>query len=315
MNALLTLQKLLKPEFDRLNEVIAGHYENTGIPLIREVTENLVLAGGKRIRPLLTLILAKLFGCNHPGTIDAAAAIELIHTATLLHDDVVDEADTRRGNKTAKKLWGNKASILVGDFLLSAAFNSAISCNSGKVLTILSRATSVIAQGEVKQLMNIGKIDLTREEYSAVILAKTAELFAAACGFAATLAGEETEIWEEFGRSFGTAFQIRDDVIDYRRGSGKDFGNDFFNGKVTLPVIIACEQANYVEKKFWQESITKKKNQDLTAAIKQLEKYGALNESMKLARNYTENCTRIIEKLPNSELKNSLSGLIESIIE
>ena len=311
MKALVNLSKILESDLADLDRIITKHYRNTRTELIQKVVKNLIFSGGKRIRPILTLALSKLFNYYDKNVINAAAAIELIHTATLLHDDVVDEANMRRNRRTAKNIWGDKTSILVGDFLLSAAFNSAISTNSMEVLTILSRATLVIAEGEVKQLINVSNIELEYDDYIDVISAKTAKLFEAACEISAILAGQDINLWAKFGHSFGMAFQIVDDVIDYNSNTGKDYGNDFYNGKVTLPIILAYKHANYMEKQFWRESIITKNHHNLDKAIDQLEKYDALNRSLELASKYTDICIDIIEKMPHSEIKSSLHDLVK----
>lgn len=314
MNPLLSLNALLEAELLQLNKVIAGHYKDTKIDLIHKVVENLILSGGKRIRPILTLALCKLFNETDERCINAAAAIELIHTATLLHDDVVDDADMRRDARTAKKIWGNKTSILVGDFLLSAAFNCATSCDDMSILRILSDATLVIAEGEVKQLINVNNIHLSYSEYLTIISSKTAKLFEAACSIAAILTKNNVSLFAKFGHALGMAFQIVDDVKDYNSSSGKDRGKDFANSKVTLPIIIAYQESNEQEKVFWQNCIVNQENQDLEQAIDLLKAYGAFNKSLIIAQDHISICEGLIKVLPMHRIKALLSELIQSII-
>ncbi len=315
MNFLLHLHNLLKPELKQLEQAITAHYKATNIKLIQQVVENLFFSGGKRMRPILMFLLAQLLNYTKPNIVPAAAAIELIHTATLLHDDVVDDADMRRGAQTARSIWGNKTSILVGDFLLSSAFNSAIKCNNHKVLEILSEATLIIAEGEVQQLINVGNIFLTYEDYMEVISAKTAKLFSASCAIVAALTEQNITVWEQFGHSLGMAFQVVDDVIDYQKHSGKDYAKDFHNSKVTLPVIIAYQQSNHSEQalfgKMFQEG-----EKDIATAIKQIEKYDGFKEALKVAHKHINQCNEIVNThSENSETQKLLSQLLMLIVE
>lgn len=310
----MELQKLLSQELKELNQVIISHYQNTNIKLIQQVAENLIESGGKRIRPILTLALCKIFNYNSYHSISAAAAIELIHSATLLHDDVVDEANMRRGKDTAKKIWGNKTSILVGDFLFSVAFQCAISCKNQLILQIISDATSVIAEGEMKQLLHTNNLRLTHKEYLEIISAKTAKLFEAACSIASALSSADGTLLAEFGHSLGMAFQITDDAIDYQPGSGKDIGKDFYSGKVTLPLIIAYQQATPNEKFFWEKCISEQKENTLDEAIHYLHKHNALAKSLEVAESYLKRCYSIITNFPPCETTTALYLLIKSIV-
>ena len=312
----MILQELLKDDLKKLNDLIVSYYQCSNITLLHKVVENLIYAGGKRIRPLLTLVLCKIFNYTDSNAVNAAAAIELIHTATLLHDDVVDEADMRRGVKTAKNIWGNKTSILVGDFLLSVAFKCAISCNHSQVLRILSDATLIIAEGEIQQLINVNNLELTREEYLGVISAKTAKLFEAACAISAHLIKRDDKLLSEFGYSLGIAFQIIDDIIDYQGNTGKDIGKDFYNGKVTLPVIIAYQEANSTERQFWQRCIKDKEihTGDLEQAIEYLHKHEAIKRSLEIAKTYTDKCHHIMTTFPQCEATNILYKTIQAMI-
>ncbi len=317
MNPFLELNNLLKFELDELECVVAKYYKHAEIDLANDIVEDLVNAGGKRVRPIILLILCKIFDYSGEKAINAAAAVELIHMATLLHDDVVDDADMRRGIRSAKSIWGNKASILVGDFLLSIAFQSVISCNNQNVLQILSDATFIIAQGEIKQLINTNNLNLTYKEYLEVIGAKTAELFKASCAIAAILTSQNLAQLSDFGYFFGIAFQITDDVIDYQIGSGKDLGKDFYNGKVTLPVVFAYENADENEKEFWQRCIINSEVyvEDLAEARVILQKHGALERSLEVAFCYIKKCKKIIVNFPDSEFKATLGRLLQFVVK
>lgn len=234
------------------------------IPLIHDIAKHIIASGGKRLRPLLTLLCATLCGYEGRRHIHLAAAVEFIHTATLLHDDVVDESKMRRGLATANDVWGNKSSVLVGDFILSQAFRLMVQDESLEVLDILSNAAAVISKGEVLQLSTEGNIDTSEEKYLQVVTAKTAELFAAACEIAPVLVGksELRPVFRSYGMAIGIAFQMMDDLLDYQADSsvlGKTVGDDFRERKVTLPMILAIQQADSIEKKFWEQILSTQK--------------------------------------------------------
>ena len=229
--------------------------------MIPQLAGHLISGGGKRMRPMLTLASAQLLGYQGTSHHVLAAAVEFIHTATLLHDDVVDGSDLRRGRRTANIIWGNPASVLVGDFLFSRSFQLMVDAGSLKVLNILSGASAVIAEGEVNQLTAVRQVGLPEERYVSIIDAKTAALFAAACRIAAVVAerpeAEELAL-EAYGRNLGIAFQLIDDAIDYVSDAGtmgKDAGDDFREGKMTLPVILAYARANDEERAFWKDAV------------------------------------------------------------
>jgi octaprenyl-diphosphate synthase len=295
-----SLYKLIQSDLRQVDGVILSRAKND-IPLIHNIASHIVTSGGKRIRPALTLISSQACGYKGSRQIPLAAAVEFIHTATLLHDDVVDESKVRRGLATANEMFGNKASILVGDFLLSQAFQLMVADGSLKVLKILSDAAAVISKGEVMQLMIEGKPETTIENYLQVISAKTAVLFAAACELGAIIAG--TEAYEdplrEFGVYIGIAFQLIDDALDYNADEetlGKKVGDDFREGKITLPVIIAYNNGNDKEKAFWQRTINERvqENGDLEEARFLMNKHDTINQTTAMAKRY---CTKATQAL------------------
>src|SRR3954464_15174289 len=252
--------QLVAADLNHVNAVILERMQSD-VALIPELAGHLIAGGGKRMRPMLTLACARLL--DYPGSRHhkLAAAVEFIHTATLLHDDVVDGSDLRRGRRTANIIWGNPASVLVGDFLFSRSFELMVEDGSLKVLKILSHASAVIAEGEVNQLSAVRRVDLSEERYLDIIGAKPAALFAAACRIAAVVAerseAEEAAL-DAYGRNLGIAFQLVDDAIDYVSDAGtmgKDAGDDFREGKMTLPVILAYARGTAEERKFWKDAI------------------------------------------------------------
>lgn len=293
-------------------------------PLIQEVSHHLISSGGKRIRPILLILAAKLCGTkdgdNH---YNLAAAVELIHSATLLHDDVVDTSEVRRGKKTANAIWDNKASILVGDYLFSIAFQLMVRTGNLAVLDLLAKASSTMADGEVMQLENSSDVALTQEKYLEIIFGKTAVLFAAACASGALInqrSDAEIAALRDFGKNLGIIFQIVDDVLDYSSQEqvlGKEIGNDFFEGKVTLPIILTHQKASDTEKKFIAEIFTKRlltaeKNQNDFAEISALiEKHGGLADSKSLASNYRHLALSNLEIFPDSSFKSDLIEILD----
>lgn len=287
------------------------------VPLIPQLAAHLIMAGGKRIRPLLTLGSALL--CGYQGTrhLNLAACVEFIHTATLLHDDVVDESDRRRGRETANTIWGNKASVLVGDYLFSRAFEGMVADGSLKVLGILSRASAVIAEGEVLQLSSMHNAYTTEAHYMAVIRAKTAALFAAATQVGAVVAEKtatEEQALYDFGMNLGIAFQLADDALDYSgtAATGKTLGNDFAQGKVTLPVILALQQGNDGEKSFWNTALSGAPLEDTAFATAQqlLEKYQTVEATLTRARAFGTQAIENLEVFPDSPIKQALHDVV-----
>ena len=291
-----TLEKLTgltAADMAGVNEVILQQMQSPVI-LIPQVAGHIVESGGKRLRPMLTLSAARLCGYGGRRHIGLAACVEFIHTATLLHDDVVDESDLRRGAATANSVWDNKSSVLVGDFLFSRAFELMVADGSIEVLSILSHASSVIAEGEVHQLVTQNDTGTVEDDYLDVIRAKTAKLFAAATEIGAVVADRpktERAALEAFGHNIGMAFQIVDDVLDYsaRQATlGKTVGDDFREGKITLPVILAFLAADADERAFWRRTLEdlEQKKGDFRRATLMLEKSGALRATVERARRY-----------------------------
>jgi octaprenyl-diphosphate synthase len=264
------------------------------VTLIPQLAGHIVAGGGKRLRPMLTLACARMCGYRGDRHVALAAAVEFIHTATLLHDDVVDASDLRRGRDTANALWGNKPAVLVGDFLFSRSFELMVADGSLRVLEILSRASAVIAEGEVMQLMTTGNTATTEADYLAVIQSKTAELFAAASRIGAVLAkrpADEEQALDRFGRNLGTAFQLIDDMLDFSAREaelGKSVGDDFRDGKVTLPVLLAFARGDDEERAFWRRTLEELEQQpgDLERAIGLVERRDGLADTLARARAY-----------------------------
>ena len=304
------LLQLTAGDMNAVNAVILDRMQSK-VGLIPELAGHLIAGGGKRMRPMLTLASAAL--CGYPGTRHhkLSAAVEFIHTATLLHDDVVDGSGMRRGKTTANLIWGNPASVLVGDFLFSRAFELMVEDGSLKVLKILSHASAVIAEGEVDQLTAQRRIDTGEDHYLAIIAAKTAALFAAACKIAPVVAeaGDEAEgALETFGRNLGIAFQLVDDAIDYSSDAatmGKGQGDDFRDGKMTLPVILAYARGSDSERAFWAAAMagTRASDDDLADAIKLVRSSGALADTMERARLYARRAIDALAPFPAGRAK------------
>jgi octaprenyl-diphosphate synthase len=312
---------LVAPEMNQVNAVILDRMQSQ-IPLIPELAGHLIAGGGKRMRPMLTLATARLLDYSGARHHKLAAAVEFIHTATLLHDDVVDGSDLRRGRRTANIIWGNPASVLVGDFLFSRSFELMVEDGSLKVLKILSNASAVIAEGEVNQLTAQRQINTGEDKYLDIIGAKTAALFAAACRISAVVA-ERDEATEEaldsYGRNLGIAFQLIDDAIDYASDEatmGKDVGDDFRDGKVTLPVILAYARGDAEEKSFWQAAMEGRriKDEDLAIAKDLLVKSRALDDTMLRARHYGQRAIDALGAFPTSAAKAALVEAVEFAI-
>ncbi len=304
-----SLRTLLADDVRTLDTTIITRLESP-VPLINQLATYLVAAGGKRLRPMLTLAFARALGYQGADHFKLAAAVEFIHTATLLHDDVVDESTLRRGQPAANEIFGNQASVLVGDFLFSRAFQLMVETNSVRVLKILSDASAIIAQGEVMQLVFTGDLQLSREQYFNVISAKTAALFAAACEAGAEISGAEKALCDaahQFGSHLGVAFQIADDVLDYQgqtNALGKNVGDDFKEGKLTLPVVIALERASPFERDFWKRTMVdlEQKDGDLEYAQNLLRQHNALETATRLAREEAEKAVQCLSVLPNNPI-------------
>lgn len=294
----------------------------SSVGLIPNLAQHLVGAGGKRLRPLLTVSAAQLCGYDGTSHHKLAAAVEFIHSATLLHDDVVDESDLRRGKKPANLIWGNSASILVGDFLFARAFNLMVETNSMEALGILSHASSVIAEGEVQQLAALRNLAMTEADYLRVIEAKTAALFAAATEVAPVIAERPTnerDALREYGLKLGLAFQLVDDALDYggmESALGKSVGDDFREGKMTLPVIRSLETATEDEKAFWRRVIVDhdQKDVDLEKAVSMLRASGALEKTMDLAKQYSADAAKSLDVFAASPLRDTLQNLADYVV-
>ncbi|MDX2112130.1 MAG: polyprenyl synthetase family protein [Alphaproteobacteria bacterium] len=311
------LYRLVSDDLRRVDQLILSRVAND-VPLIGEIARHIVASGGKRIRPALTLISAQLCGYQGSQHIALATAIEFIHTATLLHDDVVDESKLRRGLATANEMFGNKASVLVGDFLLSQAFQLMVSDGSLRVLQILSDASAVIAKGEVMQLMTAGEPQTTIDDYLKVIHAKTAELFAAACELGAIAGGQigHDDKLRRFGTHIGLAFQLVDDVLDYiadEQTLGKTIGDDFREGKVTLPLILAYQRGDDSERAFWQRTIGEHSQQpdDLSEAIRLMQRHHAIGQSVAMAEHYCDLARQDLASFADSPARAAMLDIVD----
>ena len=307
----------LQKDLNQVNKIILESLE-TESSLITELSNHIIGSGGKRIRPLLTLATARL--CHYSGNrhLTLASVIEFIHTATLLHDDVVDGSKKRRGKKTANFIWGNKSSILVGDFLLSKAFKILINDGSLKCIDIVSNVSEKISFGEVKQLMSIGKLNVSESDYLEIIGFKTAELFSAAC----QLSSEISEIdftkkksLKDFGYFLGIAYQIIDDTLDYfseEKISGKEIGNDFKENKMTLPLILFFKRGNKKEKNLIQHMVQNKKpnDSDFNWVNEKMKKYDVLNDCLQKARHFSIMAKDSLGTFPDNEEKRKLINLV-----
>ncbi len=316
------LQALVARDLEKVNRTIVENMHSP-VALIPQLAGHIVAAGGKRLRPMLTLASAGLVGYEGERHIALAACVEFIHTATLLHDDVVDESDLRRGRDTANAVWGNQASVLVGDFLFSRAFQLMVADGSLKVLKILSDASAVIAEGEIHQLVTTNDIETTESAYLNVIESKTAVLFAAAAQIGAVVAerpDSEEEALESFGRNLGTAFQLVDDVLDYsaeQAALGKTVGDDFREGKVTLPVILAYAAGDADERAFWKRVIdeTDQRDADLAHAQSLMAKHHTLATTLARARDYADAARRNLDMFAPVPHRTALEELIDFCVD
>lgn len=319
--SLQPLLDIVKSDLDDTNQIILDRM-HSDVALIPTLARHLIAAGGKRLRPVLTLGAAKLCGYEGDRAKKLAACVEFIHTATLLHDDVVDESNLRRGNQTANALWGNQASVLVGDFLFSRSFQLMVEDGSLEVLRILSGASAIIAEGEVLQLMNVGDVSLSEESYYEVIAAKTAALFTAACEVGAVVADRSTEeiaALGSYGTNLGVAFQLIDDALDYsseQQALGKAIGDDFREGKVTLPVLLANRKGDAEEKKFWARVIEDNQvDGDLEKALELIEKHGTIGDTFAAAQEYGAKAKAALDIFDHSTVKSALLDAVDFAIE
>ncbi len=316
------LQALVAHDMRRVNELILERMKSP-VALIPQLAGHIIAAGGKRLRPVLTLASARLCGHREDRHIKLAACVEFIHTATLLHDDVVDESDLRRGLATANAVWGNKASVLVGDFLFSRSFELMVEDGSLAVLAILSRASAIIAEGEVAQLITANDTATSEQAYLEVIESKTAALFAAACRIGAVVADRpkaEEDALYGYGLNLGIAFQLVDDVLDFaaqQAALGKAVGDDFRDGKITLPVILAFRRGDEAERGFWRRTLEDmdQKDGDLERAIMLMERHGSLRDTIERARHYGAVARDALGIFPDGAEKQALLGVIDFAIE
>ena len=321
MNALQTVKALVQNDLVAVDAVIRASMKST-VPLVDQVAEHIIAGGGKRIRPLIVLLAARACGYRGASHIDAAAFIEFIHTATLLHDDVVDGSEQRRGRRTANSVYGNSASVLVGDFVYSRAFQMMAAIGSQRVMEIMSEATNVIAEGEVLQLMNAGDPDTTQQRYLEVIYRKTAKLFESGAEVAAVLAGaspSQQRALAEYGKHLGTAFQLIDDVLDYQSDPaerGKNLGDDLAEGKPTLPLIQALRlSGDESVKQMIRGAIERGGLDQLEVIVATIESTGALEYTRRLAKDEADQALTALQALPETPCKQGLVTLARFAVE
>jgi len=305
--------KLCAREMSAVDSLIRDSLDSN-VVLIEQIAEYIIGSGGKRLRPMLVILSTRACGYEGQHHVDLAAIIEFIHTATLLHDDVVDESDMRRGKESAHAVWGNAASVLVGDFLYSRSFQMMVQVNSMRVMEILSDTTNTIAEGEVEQLLNMHDPEVDRARYFSVIEKKTAKLFEAACQLGAVLAGrpELEPAMAVFGRELGAAFQVADDVLDYMADAGtlgKNSGDDLAEGKPTLPLILCREQADEESRRLIDESIRQGDLGQLERIVTMIRDSGALAQAMQMARDRAEAALAALDSLETSLWKDAMQRL------
>jgi len=321
-NEINKLTALCHEDLESTNTLIIEKLDSN-VPLIKEIASYLILSGGKRLRPLLTACTFHLINRkkdNSKNYIGLAAAVEFIHAATLLHDDVIDGSKKRRGSLSANEVWGNKTSVLVGDFLFSRAFQLMTKYGNLEILKILSDTSVVISEGEVLELINDKNLTINEDIYFKVINGKTASLFSAACqvgGISANGSLKEIEALKSFGTNFGMAFQLIDDAIDYSSSDeklGKNIGDDFKEGKITLPIILAYLRSNDEEKIFWNKNLVNldQSPDDLAKAILIIKKYNCIKDTIDRARHFTNVAIDSLETFENNEYRKTLMNLISA---
>lgn len=311
------LSALVGADMERVTETILSRL-SSDVDMVPELANHIVESGGKRLRPMMTLAAAEICGYQGTDHVKLAAAVELMHTATLLHDDVVDESDLRRGKKAARKIWGNQASVLVGDFLLGRAFKLMVEVGSLSALDILSSSACVIAEGEVLQLATTKDTRTTEDAYLQVVNAKTAALFAAATEIGAVIAdrpASEQAALASYGRNLGVAFQLVDDALDYsglQAKLGKTVGDDFREGKLTLPVVLAYRRGDADERAFWERTVREgeQTEDDLARAIDIMARHGCLDDTIGRARHYGAIACDALAIFPKSEMREVLIDLV-----
>ncbi|MCO4318514.1 polyprenyl synthetase family protein [Phyllobacterium sp. 21LDTY02-6] len=315
------LVDLTRGDMGRVNELILSK-AGSDVEMIPEVANHLISSGGKRLRPMITLAAARMFGYQGDGHVKLATSVEFMHTATLLHDDVVDESDLRRGRSTARMIWGNQASVLVGDFLLGQAFKMMVDVGSLEALDVLATSASIIAEGEVMQLAAAKNLETTEDEYLAVIKAKTAALFSAAAEVGPIIAAAsrtDRQALRSYGLNLGLAFQLVDDALDYggnAKDLGKNTGDDFREGKITLPVVLTYRRGTSEERLFWKEALENGQNDDknLEKAKGLMTRYGALSDTVQRARHFGGIARDALAPLDASPQKDALLDVIDFCI-
>ncbi len=317
-NTLAAINALIADDFIAVNQLIQAQLASD-VVLINQLAGYLIHAGGKRLRPLITLLAARAAGYQGDAHITAATIVEFIHSATLLHDDVVDHSELRRGQQTANAIWGNEASVLVGDFLYTRSFQLMVSLNDLQIMSVLADATNRIAEGEVLQLLNCNDPETTEQRYLDVIYAKTAKLFEAAGCIAGVLAGQYAYELAEYGKFLGTAFQLVDDVLDYSSDSatlGKNIGDDLAEGKPTLPLIHAMQNGTLENKALIQNLITLGGGEDqLTTVLLAMQATDSLRYTADIAREQVQLAITALHHLPESAYKKALVDLAHFAIE
>ena len=316
------LAELVADDLEQVNRLIVDRV-GSDVTMIPDVANHLISSGGKRLRPILTLAAARMCGYSESGHIRLAAGVEFMHTATLLHDDVVDGSDLRRGTLAARMLWGNQASVLVGDFLLGQAFKIMVEVGSLEALSILSDAAAVIAEGEVRQLAAAKNMNTTEDEYLYVVRAKTASLFAASAEVGPVLAArprDEQAAFRSYGANLGLVFQLIDDVLDYGGNShylGKAVGDDFREGKITLPLVLAYRRGSDEDRAFWRRAVERNEidDGDLERAIDLLRQHRALDDTIDRARHFGAVASDALAPFPRSPLKAALLEVVDFCIE
>jgi len=313
---MLPFHDVVRHDFDNVNQLIIKQL-HSNVDLVENIGHYIVESGGKRLRPLLVLLSARSLGYTGEQHIDLAAIIEFIHTATLLHDDVVDLSQLRRSRPTANAKWGNAPSVLVGDFLYSRAFQMMVAIGNMRVMDIMSEATNVIAEGEVLQLVNAGDPDTTEERYFRVIHFKTAKLFEAAAQLGAIIAGDKpalTEAMRQYGYHLGMAFQLIDDMLDYSGSSselGKNVGDDLAEGKPTLPLIYTMRNGSSKDRELIRHAITNKDGSQLAKVIEAVHRSKALHDTLLRAEQERESAIESIAGMPESNYKQALISLAQ----
>lgn len=321
-NAAERLAGLAYADMRRVDAIILDRMQSH-VPLIPELSRYLIEAGGKRVRPMITVAAANMLGYHDEPPIKLAAAVEFIHTATLLHDDVVDESGMRRGKTAANLIWGNASSVLVGDFLFARSFSLMVETGSMRALGVLSNAASTIAEGEVRQLSAVQDLGTSVDTYMEIIAAKTAALFAAAAevsGIVADRPDSEIDALRTYGQELGLAFQLVDDALDYGGRAaklGKAVGDDFREGKVTLPVALCLRDASGEEADFWQRVIGEKHQTeaDFDQALAYLEDQGAIEATINAARRHADNARKALAVFPANEWRDALMDLADFVVE